>query len=333
LLLLLACSSSPEPAPAEGPPPAAAPTPVRLALNWFPEPEFGGFYHGVLDGQYAAAGFAVEIVPGGPGVPTLELLATGQAQAAITAADDLLVKRQRGVRAVAVWAGFQDSPLGLMVHRAAGVADYAGLLAQAGRTLPATPRVAIEIGGPFQQFLWKRFSWEGRVEAVPYSGAVAAFVADPQTVQQAYVTSEPCVASGLGADPLFLPASAAGWNPYGTVLALPEPLPDWAPAFVLATQAAWQAYLSAPGRANAEIARQNPELPPDRLDCITAAQAPFVQGGDGLGQMREARWEATAAALVDLGMLPAGSTARGAWVAPALDVPPGTPADSPPAPG
>ena len=60
-----------------------ATTKVRLALNWYPEPEFGGFYEGVLGGHYAAAGFDVDIIPGGPGAPTLELLTAGNAEATL----------------------------------------------------------------------------------------------------------------------------------------------------------------------------------------------------------------------------------------------------------
>ena len=76
--LLAACSGSP--APSDGPKePEVQLTKVRLALNWFPEPEFGGFYEGALGGHYKSAGFDVEILPGGPGAPSLELLSAAYA--------------------------------------------------------------------------------------------------------------------------------------------------------------------------------------------------------------------------------------------------------------
>ena len=86
---IVACSGGqPEDVVSPAPANEAALQTVRLALNWYPEPEFGGFYEGVLGGHYAAAGFDVTIIPGGPGAPTLELLAAGQAEAAISAADE-----------------------------------------------------------------------------------------------------------------------------------------------------------------------------------------------------------------------------------------------------
>lgn len=299
LLLLLACSG-PE---AEAPPGGPAPTRVRLALNWFPEPEFGGFYEGVLGGHYTRAGFEVELIPGGPGAPTLELLATGRAEAAITTGEDLLLKRNRGVQATALYAALQRSPVGLLVHEA-GPARIADI--QSGR-------VAIEVGSPFQTFLWKRLGWEGRVEAVPTTGTLGAFLADPTFVQQGYITAEPCLAQAAGAKVRFLPASEVGWDPYGVVLAVAEPAPAWADAFARATQEAWTAYMADPTRANAELQRLNEQLSADGLACITEAQRPFVLGDEGLGAQSAARWEATAATLVELGLLPAGSTATGAW--------------------
>lgn len=309
LALALGCSgSSPSPESAADAPGAPARQTVVLALNWFPEPEFGGFYEGLLGGIYEQAGFDVHIMPGGPGAPTLELLQSGKVDAAITAADDLLVKRSKGVKAVAAWAGFQDTPIGLMAHSSAGLESLADLGEH------PELRVAIEIGGPFQQWLWQQQGFEGKVQTVPTTGSVAAFLADEDLVQQAYITSEPCVARGKGAQVDFLPAKGSGWNPYGTVLAFSDPLPEWAPRFVAATQRAWEAYRAAPTRANAEIARLNDQLQGELLDCITQAQEPFLTGTDGLGAMTAQRWQQTHDALVTIGLLSADTSPEGAWI-------------------
>lgn len=305
LVLVTACSGkSGDPATEE----AKGATEVRVALNWFPEPEFGGFYEGVLGGHYASVGLDVEIVPGGPSAPTLELLGSGRAQVAITAADDLLLKRAKGVRAVAAWPAFQLNPLGLMVHESSGIASFDAIAEVTGR------QVAIEVGGPFQTFLWKRFDWTDRVRAIPYGGSVGPFLADTGFIQQAYVTSEPCVARSKGADVRFLRASDAGWNHYGSLVAFADPPPSWAGDFIRATQAAWEAYLADPTRANREIARLNDQLTPELLSCVTSAQTPFVVGTDGVGAMTEERWSETVSALIEVDLLPAGSTAEGAWM-------------------
>ncbi|MEL6346576.1 MAG: ABC transporter substrate-binding protein [Myxococcota bacterium] len=278
--------------------------PIRLALNWFPEPEFGGYYAAMLSGHYEKAGFDVTILPGGPGAPSLELLSTGRAEAAISAADDLLVKRSRGINAVGVFPALQFTPVGVMVHRQANINRFEDI---------TDGQIAIEIGSPFQQFLWNRFEWDGKVEPVPYGGSVAAFLADPSHRQQAYITSEPCIAKGKGADIVFLRGADAGWNPYAALLTLPEPLPDWADAFIEATHNGWAEYQADPTAVNVELARLNDQLTPELLTCITQAQAPFVVGEDGMGQMTAKRWQTVAETLTSLGVLEGNVDVTGAW--------------------
>lgn len=288
---------------------------IRLALNWYPEPEFGGFYEAVLGGHYERAGFDVEIVPGGPGAPTLQLLGAGRADVAITAADDLLIQRNKGAKALGIWATFQNTPMGIMVRKDSGIQNL--------RELPGLvdPKIAIEVGSPFQTFLWKSGGWAGKVSPVPYGGSVGPFLAGAVTGQQAYITSEPCVARQGGVDVEFLEARQMGWNPYGTLLAVADPAPEWAAEFVHATQAGWKAYLTSPDRANAHIASLNEQLTPELVDCITAAQRPFVLGGEGLGAMSEDRWEDMARQLVSIGLLSEGARAEGAWAEPWMGAP------------
>ncbi len=51
--------------------PDAGPTLTKatLALDWVPEPEFGGFYAARESGAYTKHGIGVEIQGGGPGAP------------------------------------------------------------------------------------------------------------------------------------------------------------------------------------------------------------------------------------------------------------------------
>lgn len=299
LALALACATE-----APAPPVVAAPEPVRvrIALNWYPEPEFGGYYAAKTAGLYDKAGLDVEILPGGPGAPVLELLAAGQAEVAVAAAEDLLVRRAKGLDAVAVLPGLQDSPAGLLVHagRASSLADVKG-------------RVAIEQGAPFQRFLAATYGWESHVEIVPTTGTLGPFAADKDLAMQAFVTAEPCVAEAQGLAVTFLPARESGWNPYASVAVVNGGAVDapWVKAFRDATVEGWNMYLKDPSAANAVIAKGNLNMTPALLTCIVARQAPFVTGSDGgIGAMTKARWDALAAALTKVGQ---PVTAEGAW--------------------
>src|SRR6266851_3862271 len=85
---------------------------IRLALNWKPDPQFGGFYAA----PYQKYGLDVEILPGGAGTPTIQMVGAGSAEFGIVVADELVVARSRGNDVVAVFAVFQNNPLGIMVH-------------------------------------------------------------------------------------------------------------------------------------------------------------------------------------------------------------------------
>ena len=57
---------------------------VRLALNWFPEAEHGGFYAAQVHGFYAEKNIEVEILGGGPDAPVIQRVATGGVEFGVT---------------------------------------------------------------------------------------------------------------------------------------------------------------------------------------------------------------------------------------------------------
>ena len=94
-LLLLGCSSGKT--PDEKPARPDGLTQVRLALNWFPEAEHGGFYAALVHGYYQKRGLQVEILGGGPDAPVIQRVATRAVEFGITNADDVLnVRAQEG---------------------------------------------------------------------------------------------------------------------------------------------------------------------------------------------------------------------------------------------
>src|SRR5580765_6359971 len=65
---------------------------LKLALNWKPDPQFGGFYAA----DYGKHGLDIEILPGGAGTPTVQMIGAGSAEFGIVSADELVVARARG---------------------------------------------------------------------------------------------------------------------------------------------------------------------------------------------------------------------------------------------
>lgn len=270
---------------------------VRIALNWFPEHEHGGYFAALADGTYAAAGLPVQLLPGGPGAPVIARVASGDVDFGVLNADDVVVARAAGAPLVALLAPIQTSPWCIMVHRASGIERLADL---------RDVTLAIQITAPQYQFLRGRSALPG-VTIVPYGGSIAPFLLDPRYAQQAYLISEPILAAGRGSDPHCLPLAELGFDPYTSVLVARQQLLRERPALVDAVTRAsrdgWEHYLADPAAAHAAIRAENPQLGDDLLRDGVAALRPLIQTGAPLGSMTLARWSELAAALQEIGVI------------------------------
>lgn len=268
-------------------------TKLKLALNWKPEPEFGGFYAA----PYSKYGLAVDILPGGSGTPTVQMVGAGSVDFGIVSADEIILARSRGNDVVALFAVFQDSPTGIMAHASRNLKSIADVLKDG--------TLAIESGLPFARLMQRKFGFD-HVKIVPSPGGdITSFLHDKTFAQQCYLTSEPIAARRKGADVKVFAVSEIGYDPYTTVLAISgESLrknPDRAKAMVAAVREGWQAYLADPKAVNQQMHQLNPTMDPDTFAEVAEAQKQFIGTGNGLGTMTRQRWETLIAQFKDLG--------------------------------
>jgi len=299
LALLGACSRSQPGGALDG---ASGGTKVKLVLNWVPEPEFGGFYAAREGGAYRRQGFDVEVIGGGAGVPVVQMVATGRAHFGTIGADELLTARAHGADVVAVFATFQTSPQGIMVHASRNLTSIAEVF--------RSGTLAIEPGMAYAAYLKQKFPWDG-LQVVPYDGGVARFLTDPNFSQQCYVTSEPIAAKKQGGDPQVFLIADAGYNPYTNVVVarreLVEQKPEMVRAFVAATAEGWTTYLADPGPTNQVLGRLNPSMDAATLEAAVEAEKPLIATEQtkqlGLGTMSTERWATLARQLEDLKLI------------------------------
>jgi NitT/TauT family transport system substrate-binding protein len=164
------------------------PAKIRLALNWKPDPQFGGFYAA----PYQKHGLDVEILPGGAGTPTVQMIGAGSAEFGIVSADELVVARSRGNDVVALFAVFQNCPQGIMAHASRHLASIGDVLKEG--------TVALQRGLPYARILEKKYGFD-HVKVVPSPGGdISAFLHDEKFAQQCFVMSEPLQARHAGID-------------------------------------------------------------------------------------------------------------------------------------
>ena len=275
---------------------------VVLALDWVPEPEFGGFYAARDSGAFRKHGLDVEIRGGGAGVPVVQMVATGKAQFGIAGAAEVITARARGADLVPIFATFQTSPQGIMVHASRGYKTMSDVL--------KTGTLAMEPGHPYALFLKKKYGAFGAT-VVPYDGGVARFMVDPTFAQQCFVTAEPLAAKRKGSDPQVFLLADEGFNPYTAVVVVAQRTlkehPDWVRGFTLGAREGWAAYLAAPTATNAVMQKLNPSMDTETFAAAAEAERPLIESEDakesGIGSMLRARWETLSKQLVELGLV------------------------------
>lgn len=281
--------------------PAGGPAPVKLQLNWKPEPQFGGFYAARETGAYGRHGLVVDVVAGGVGTPTVQMIGAGRVEFGVVGADEIVAARAAGNDVVGLFAVYQTCPQGLMVRAARGLEQIGDIFAQPGT-------VAMQRGLPYAQFLERRYGF-GKVKIVPSPGGdVSVFLADPAFAQQCFVTSEPLVARKAGVEPKTFLVAEAGFNPYTTVLATSGDFarkhPELVRAMVAAVREGWRAYLDDPAPAHVVMHRLNPAMPLATFAESAAAQRPLIETEEtrraGLGVMTLERWQTLAQQLLEL---------------------------------
>ena len=268
---------------------------IRLALNWKPDPEFGGFYAA----DYAKHGLDVEILPGGSGTPTVQMIGAGSAEFGIIQADELLLARAQGNDVVALFAAFQNSPLAIMAHASRKLESIGDVLKNG--------TLAIESGLPYARLLKKKFGFD-HVKVVPSPGGdLTAFLNDENFAQQCFLTAEPLQAKHKGVDVKVFPISDIGYNPYTTVMATSgdslRKNPGMAQNMVAAVREGWRAYLDNPAPTNEKMHAINPSMEPAAYAEIAEAQKPLIESSP-LGKMTMERWDTLAAQLKELGDIP-----------------------------
>jgi NitT/TauT family transport system substrate-binding protein len=274
--------------------PALALDKVTFGTNWLADPEAGGFYQAVVDGTYARYGLDVTVLPGGPQTNGGLLLIAGQIQFYMVG--DMLgdfLEVEQGIPTIPVAAEFQKNPEIMMSHPGVGLDKWTDL-----------PKATafLSQGALSSFYAWMRSAWGFRDEDVkPYTFNSAPFIADKQSIQQGYVTSEPFeVEKQGGFKPNIFLLADYGYSSYSTLIETRRDLvqnnPDLVQRFVDASAIGWYNYLYGDNKkANEAIKHDNPEMTDDQIAYSIAKLKEYgvVDSGDtlkyGIGAMSDAR--------------------------------------------
>ena len=284
-------------------------TKVTLLLDWYPEAENAGYFYALVHGLYARAGLDVEIAPLGPNAAVEPQVALGKYDFGLGSSDQVLIARGRGIPLVMVMGSLQHDPVGVMVHESSPVRTFADL---DGRTVAAQP------GVPWLSYVAKKYRL-GNLRTLPLNFDYAAFMRDPNYIQQCFVTSEPPMMAHQGVKVRTLWVKDTGCDAYMALEsseAFVAAHPETVRAFVAASIAGWRGYLADPAATHAEILRRNPAMTPLQLELSRQAMLDYhlVEAeGAPAGQVDPQRMQNQYTILRDLHIIPADYDYRTAF--------------------
>ena len=275
--------------------------PLVLALNWKPEPQFGGFYAAQKAGYFRENKLDVEIIEGGSGTPTIQMLLAGRVDYAIVSGDEIVIAHARGGDIVALFATYQVNPQGIMTHASRGFESIEDVVHSDGVLL-------WQSGLPYTQFFRMKYA-PLKVMTAPYLGGIGNFRNDAKLSQQCFVTSEPLEAKAVGLEVKTFLVAESGYNPYTTVLvtrrARLEQSPDEVKRMVGAVRAGWRDYLSDAAPTNRVMGDLNKAMSAETFSASAAAQNALIQttSETELGSMTLERWQTLADQLLAIGVI------------------------------
>jgi NitT/TauT family transport system substrate-binding protein len=246
--------------------PAMALDEVSFGTNWLAEAEHGGFYQAVADGTYEKYGLKVTIVQGGPNAANQALLMADKIQfymqgnliGSFSAAE-------QDIPVIEVAAIFQKDPQVIIAHPESGLKTFGDL-----------PKVKTIFMGKdlfTTGFQWMKQAFPGFADEQikPYTFNPAPFLADKDSAQQGYITSEPYEIEKQGGfkPQLFLMADA-GFSTYATMIEAKSDYvaknKDVVKRFVEASIVGWYHYLWGDNKAaNDLIKKDNPDMTDGQL--------------------------------------------------------------------
>jgi len=290
---------------------------VTLGTDWKAEAEHGGYYQAVATGLYQKHGIELALRQGGPQVNQAQLLAAGRIEFSIASNSFIPLNfAKSGIPMVAVAGLFQKDPAVLIAHKGVGNDSLAALKGK-----------PIMVGGDTRVgwwlFLKAKFGYTDD-QIRTYDFNIAPFLANPNAVQQGYLTSEPYLVEKAGTSPNVFLIADEGYASYASVIETSQKLaaekPDLVQRFIDASIEGWYSYIYGdPAPGNALIKKDNPEESDELLAYAIAKMKEYgiVDSGDsqkdGIGAMSDSRWQSFFEVMAGEGLYPKDMDYRKAY--------------------
>ncbi len=274
---------------------------VTIRLKWFHQAQFAGFYVAKDKGFYTSAGLDVDIQPGGPDFPAIQMVAGGNEQFGVTGADQILIARSKGVPVVALAVIYRRNPFVLFSLEKSGIktpTDYVG------------KNVGVKIGGNeeliYRAVLAKAKIDKSKLNEIPVKFDLAPLLSGAVDVWPGYLINEVLAAREKGFGVNIVSPSDYGIDLYADTLFTTEKMlaekPEVVRKFVTATLEGWAAAIKSPEDAARITVKVGSNLTYEHELAMMKASVPLLQPDSSpVGAMDEESWTAAQDLLVKAG--------------------------------
>jgi NitT/TauT family transport system substrate-binding protein len=274
---------------------------VTLRLKWLNQAQFAGFYVAKEKGYYKSEGLDVNIQPGGPDFPAVQMITGGSEQFGVTGADQILIARSKGVPVVALAVIYRRNPFVLFSLAKSGIktpADYVG------------KKVGVKIGGNeeliYRAVLAKAEIDKSKLTEIPVKFDITPLLTGAVDVWPGYLINEVLAAREKGFDVNVVFPSDNGIDLYADTLFTTEKMlkdhPDEVRKFVAATLKGWDTAIANPEEAAKITVKYGDKLTYEHELAMMKASVPLLKpDAKPVGSMDEAGWASAQALLLAAG--------------------------------
>jgi NitT/TauT family transport system substrate-binding protein len=257
---------------------------MLFATNWVAQPEHGGFYQALVDDEYSKCGLNVEIIQGGPNSNNRAKLITKKIDLYMGGnLIQLINARSENIPIKMVASFFQKDPQIIISHPDGNLKNWESIK-------DADPIFISDLGlVTFYKWMEKEYGFKSSKRR-PYLFNPSPFLANVNSAQQGYLTSEPYVIKReLGIEPNIFLLAEHGFDTYATTIeVLDETITNREEdiqCFIDASKIGWRNYLYGDSsKANELIKKENPDMTDEKINYSISKlkQYGIVDSGDTL---------------------------------------------------
>jgi len=281
------------------PRPVSGRTAVSVRLKWLHQAQFAGFYVAKEKGFYESEGLDVTLNAGGVDFPAVQMVAGGGEDFGVTAADQILLARDKGVPVVALAVIYRKSPMVYFSLKDSGITKLQDFVGK---------RAGVKLGGN-EELTYRAMIRKAGIDPKSVNEVVIKYDISPLLqgkvdVWPGYAINEPIVAEERGFPVNLIWPSDYGVSLYAdTVFATEKTIaerPEIVQKFVRATVRGWQYAIEHPDEAVQCTLTYGEKLDAGHETRMMEASIPLVKPDDApVGSMDKDTWAGMAQLLLE----------------------------------